>query len=101
MLLNGLTNYQELMEICGYSSPIINALYNSNFKKINKDLSKIGLSNSQINELYKLFSNIYSNSDFEKKLHSFLDTIPIQKIAELYIIIEKFFQMQASSFDNA
>lgn len=88
------------MEICGYSSPIINALYSSNFKKINKDLAKIGLSNSQIDELYNLLSNVYSNSDFEKKLHSFLDTIPIQKIAEVYIIIEKFFQMQTSSFDN-
>ena len=88
------------MEICAYSSPIINTIYNLNFQKIRKKLSAIGLSNSQINELYKLLSDHYSDSTFKQRLSSFMDTLPIQKITEIYIIIEDFFEMQSVSFDN-
>lgn len=97
---NGIISYQELMEICGYSSAIINEISKSNFKKISNDLSSIGLSHFQINELYTLLTDCYNDSIFKEKLSSFMDTLSVQKIAEIYIIIEKFFEMQSVSYTN-
>lgn len=97
---NGIASYQELMEICGYSSPIINEFYKSNFQKVKKDLVLIGLTDSQTNELYTLFSTHNNSSVFKQKLSSFMDNLTIKQIEEIFPILEKFLEFQSISYSN-
>ncbi len=88
---NGITTYEDLMVICGYSSANINNIYDYSFQKYRNDFKKIGLTDTQINNLYKLFNPLYtSDKDFSKKIAEYMEPFPIKKISEIYTIIDKF-----------
>lgn len=92
---NGITTYEELMEICGYVSKNINDFYNNSFNNIKEKLITIGLKDEQIIKIYKLFNSIYTpDNQFKKELHILLDTIPKEKLEETYYIINNFLDTQ-------
>lgn len=88
---NGITTYEELMIICGYSSMNIEGIFDYSFKKYVNNFKELGLTDAQINDLYKLFNPLYTSSNnFSEKLSKYMDSIPIEKMTEIYIIINKF-----------
>lgn len=95
----GVTTYAELMKICGYSSFITQNIYDNNFNKIKEDFVKIGLSHELINRIYYLFSNHCKDETFSQELSILLDELPIDKVSETYIIINKLFKIQETHFE--
>ena len=98
---NDIISYQELMEICGYSSPNINNLYDYNFEQIKKKMLNIPLTNEQINTIYELFHPLYTSSDsFDINLSKFIDTLPSEKIEKVYEVINEFIELHENSLNK-
>lgn len=94
---HGITTYEELMEICGYASKNINDSYKKGFIDVQKKLFNIGLSEQQIEKIYKLFNSMYvPDNKFQEELSSLMDTIPKEKLEEVYIIINGFLEKQVN-----
>lgn len=94
---NGVVTYEELMEICGYASKNINDSYKKGFIDVQKKLFTIGLSEQQIEKIYKLFNSMYvPDNKFQEELSSLMDTIPKEKLEEVYIIINGFLEKQVN-----
>lgn len=98
---NGLVTYEELMEICGYASKTINDSYKKGFMDVQKKLFTIGLSEQQIEKIYKLFNSMYvPDNKFQEELSSLMDTIPKEKLEEVYIIINSFLEKQVNFIND-
>ena len=98
---NRITSYDELMFICGYSSPIID-IHNNNCLKLKKDLSELNLNEYEIETIcnYFLSNNLEQDLQLSPELKQMINNLSKDELSKFYDIINKFESNLMLDYDN-
>lgn len=93
---NNITNYEELMFICGYTDNFLNNQYlemkKQYFKDIVPKLKDIGLSSEEIKDLETIFLGItFTNKPINKNIYDFISRFDSPKKEQLETIYSQLF----------